>query len=103
MLEVDFTKRIGELTLKNSFESLPIFKCNALAAVGKIGDDGIELVEFWADASHLKNILGLSDEYKDDNLYKDKVESITLIGYSEEGLEIAKCFYDAGIKVVYYF
>lgn len=62
---------------------------------------------YWNDIQHLKNILGLSKEYKD-NLYKNEdigiiIKKIKLNTYYDDWHKIAKIFTISNVKVELYY
>ena len=62
-----------------------------------------QFMGWWSDVKHLKNLLGLSKEYKNDCYYKKRVDKIRLNTFYKDSIEIAKLFAKAHIKVELYY
>ena len=115
MLTWNWNKRIGVIAIKdpldNKRRSINIYKTNCLGALINEWYDKQEkkrmyqVVGFWNDEKHLKNQLGLTKEFKDDNYFKDTLNTIEirLNTYYSDTMKVAKWFAKAKIKVVLFY
>ena len=115
--------KLGTMTLvqsrpdtkeKHSFK-ITLYTANCLAALlyeykdTETKKDMYRFWGFWNDAKHLSNCLGLTGEYKGNNLYNDPdgngvITKIKLNMYfKKDALKIAELFATAGHKVELYY
>ena len=107
--------RKGIITFIDELEPKKKYKCNIYCAncLGAIiyewydkekKEMMYQFMGFWSNEKHLKNLLGLTKEYKDNSYYKTRVKKIRLNTFYKDNIQIAKLFAKAHIPVeLFYF
>ena len=109
MLNVDYTRKMGEVVITQEQDGQPIdFKtniywCNGLAAFiyeydDKNGDHIYQLMNFFADKQHVKNLIKSKTE-----LFLGKVKSVSLNMLYKDNEYVLDYFLKMGHKVECYY
>ena len=115
MVNWNWNQRLGVIAIKDAFDGrkvkVNLYVGNCLGVMINEWYNKEEkkkqwqFVGYWNDETHLKNLLGLTKEYKGSNYYKDdqEVAEIRLNTYYADAIKIAKLFARVNIKTILYY